>query len=60
MVTNSLGKRKSLAANRKAQACTQGAFAISPFKFWGGVWGVGRGGERIFFHIFPWFPLCSL
>ncbi len=30
------GEEKFHAANRKAQACTQGAFAFSPFKFWGG------------------------
>jgi hypothetical protein len=40
------GEEKFHAANRKAQACTQGAFAFSPFKFWGG----GGGG---FFFTFP-------
>jgi hypothetical protein len=49
MVTNSLGEEKFHAANSKAQACTQGAFAFCPFKFWDGVCVCvcgGGGGKR--------------
>jgi len=44
-------EEKFHAANRKAQACTQGALLFLPFNF---------GGEsRDFFFIFLWFPMCS-
>jgi hypothetical protein len=45
-------EEKFCVANGKAQACTQGALIMFPFKFF---WGGGKG----FFFIFPWFPMCS-
>jgi hypothetical protein len=41
------------AANGKVEACTQGALLYVLLNFVEG--GVGR----IFFFIFPWFPMCS-